>query len=336
MGPLSRMAGLAILILSWLGCSRPPADIRIQRDSAGNVIQMTFVGRNVTDADLKQIAGYRLLTELRIQECPQVSDQGLSVISVVSDGLVKLALIRVPISDRGLACLESATSLKELTLANTNVTGTGFAKLSKVPIQSLVIHSRVVTSEGMASLAALESLEELDLNCQALTLSAIPALGKLTNLRTLTASRTPVGANGLEVLRGQTKLQKLILNSPDIDDRACDSLNTMTDLVEVELASATITDAGLSKLILPKLTKLSLDVCNTLTDSAFGNLQGMPALDTLSLVGSSVQGKDLSALALMSNLKAVRFSANLFKGTKKALDDLKKKLPACEIVILRG
>lgn len=62
----------------------------------------------------------------------------------------------------------------------------------------------------------------------------------------------------------------------------------------------------------------------------------MPALESLMLGSTGVAGIDLTPLANLPNLKAVRLKGNQFKGGDKAIQELKAKLPNCQAFIMQG
>lgn len=328
-----------IAFVTIAGCkgAKPAADIRLEKDAAGQVTSATLVGRNVTDADIQEIAkNGQQLTELRFQECSQVTSQGMQAFQGAFPQLKLLDLVRVPIDDDALANLANSTTLADVTLAHTNITGTGLRHLASCPLKRLVVVSRVVTTDGMKNLGTLLTLEELELNCQDLPLKEISAVAQLKNLKKLMAFRTPVGPQGIEVLKGMSQIEYLHLNSPDINDDSVATLNTLSNLEWAEFDYGTLTNDGIKQLQLPKLKQLSLDGCKSVTDDGLGNFAGMPALESLMLGSTGVAGIDLTPLANLPNLKEVKLMGNQFKGGDKAIQDLKAKLPNCQVFIMQG
>lgn len=321
-----------------LGCNgaKPPADIRLTKDSAGQVTSITMVGKAVTDADLRDASKHSLLTELKLQECSQVTNKGLSELGDVIAQLEFLDVVRVPIDDSSLKDLAKASALKDLTLANTIVIGPGLEQLASCPLKRLVIISRVVTAEGMKSLSKVSSVEELELQCQDLILKDLAGINELKKLKKLIAYRTPVGPGGLEAIRGLAQLQWLHLNSNDVNDGSVTALNTLVGLERLDLDSARFTNEGIKELRLPNLKQLSLDGCIGITDAGLANFSGMPALESLMLGGTGVAGIDLTPLSNLPNLKEVRLLGNQFRGNEDSIRSLKAKLPNCEVVIMRG
>jgi hypothetical protein len=326
----------AIVVAGGCEGPRPSADIRLEKDAAGQVASATLVGRNVTDSHLHEVAKNSQLKELRLQECSQVTSQGIKSLQGAVPQLKLLDIVRVPIDDAALENLAGSTSLEDVTLAHTSVVGLGLKHLASSPLKRLVVFSRVVTADGMKNLSALQRLVELELHCQDLPIKEISAISQLKQLKKLVAFRTPLGPKGIEVFKGMSQLEYLHLNSADINDESTATLNTLSNLEWAEFDYGTITNEGLKQLRLPKLKQLSLDGCKGITDGGLGNFDGMPALESLMLGSTGVDGYDLTPLANLPNLKEVKLMGKQFKGGEKAVKELKTKLPKCEVFIMRG
>lgn len=339
MGRQRGFSRYAILICGFLsGCNgvRPAPDIRLTKDAAGQVTSIVMVGKGITDSDLKDATKHTQVTELKLQECSKVTNKGLGHLKGSFPQLSSLELVRVPVDDSSLADLSNSQSLADLTLAHTNVTGLGLKHLANCPITRIAIISRVVTADGMKNLGMLKGLEELELHCQDSSLKELVAIHELKKLRKLVAYRTPVGRQGLEVLRGLDQIQWIHLNSPDIDDASTEVLNTLIGLEHAEIDDGTLTNEGIKRLQLPKLKQFSLDGCRGITDEGLANFTGMPAIESLMLGGTGVAGINLTPLSSLPNLKEVRLMGNQFKGNEESIRSLKAKLPNCEVVIMRG
>jgi hypothetical protein len=129
-----------------------------------------MVGNAVTDSDLRDASKHKLLVELKMQECSKVTSQGLSELGSAIARLEVLDIVRVPFDDSSMKDLANASALTDLTLANTNVKGPGLERLASCPLKRFVFISRVATAEGINSLSKLSSIEELELQCQDLSL----------------------------------------------------------------------------------------------------------------------------------------------------------------------
>lgn len=329
-------AALCLFALGW-GCSSSPRDLKaiakVKSDEDSQ--EVTLFGSDVTDAELQQLAEFDQIKSLTLQECPQVSDDGLVVLEKL-DGLETLKLIRVPISDVSLSHLRSSDVLSDLQLAHTEVTGGGLEHLADAPLVRLSLHSHMVTPEGLEALPKLVSLRELELQCPSITFTQLPALEPLADLETLVAYMTPVGTGGMEKIRNLKNLRTLQLDGRGVKDKGVLALNTLTSLESLELTNADITNQALKEIALPELKKLSLSGCTQLTDEGLKNLEGVDTVEYLNLVDTGVAGRDLTGLAVIPTLREVVLSSGQFKGGREAIAALKMLLPECEVVITQG
>lgn len=305
----------------------------VEDSEIGKIV--SFFGSDVTDVELEQLADLENVCQLTLQECREISDQGLAALESAT-ALKLLRLIRVPVSDEGLKHLRAASSLDELLLAHTEVTGAGLEHLAGTPIARLSIHSSKVTPSGLASLVKLTSLRELELHCPAVRIEDLASFAPLARLELLVAERTPLGPNGLEKLRNHGQLRKLVVSAVDLKDDSLAVLRTLPELEELSLAHAQITDDGLKQFASSKLKRLTLMACERVSDKGLENLGGLTALEYLDVTESGVQGVDLTGLAVITTLREVTMSGDQFKGNAASIEALKELLPNCVVQILRG
>jgi hypothetical protein len=136
----------------------------------------------------------------------------------------------------------------------------------------------VITDAGLASLAPLTGLQQLDLSeCDNITDAGLASLAPLTGLQQLGLSRcdkiTDVGLASLAPLTG---LQQLDLSRcRNITDAGLASLAPLTGLQQLGLTWCDkITDAGLASLaLLTALQQLDLRMCSNITDAGLAPLR---------------------------------------------------------------
>ena len=294
---------------------------------------MLFYGRDVRDVDLRQLNDHPEIRELALQECSQVTDSGFAHVAAAPK-LKKLNISRIAITDDALQSLADHGQLGELELAHTQIAGQGLKHLASLPLQRLTINSRTVTAEGLQAMAELHALRQLELQCQEISLADLPALGRLEQLESLDAYYTPAGKNGVEVLRGLARLKKLVLASEQVNDDSIAAINTLTALEELHVSGSHISDNGLSSLSLPNLKMLNIGTDTAITDAAFGNLQGVPRLETLYAADTAIAGLDFSGLAQLKNLQEIRLALSQYKGGSEAQQQLRTLLPKCKLVLV--
>ncbi len=343
------------LLLSILfgGCSEPrnstpatkipgpaaPRDLltlgQAEKNDAGDIVGLNFYGVSFVAGEVEQLARFKSLRKLTLQECKSFGDADLATVSSLPQ-LAELSLIQTKVDDASFKHLLAATSLEKLLLAHTGGSGSGLEYLAKLNLTGLAIHSRTVTSEGLSSLPRIASLKELDLQCPAIKIENLPSLTPLTQLERLDCGLMQLGNRGIERLTGLANLRILMLDASDLKDDAVAGLNSLVELRELELSSGSFTNAGLKLLALPKLVNLSLTGCIHVTDSGLHNLGGFKSLRYLDLMDAGVVGKDFTGLASVPTLERVSMSSGQFEGNDQSISRLKQILPNCEVEILRG
>ena len=108
-----------------------------------------------------------------------------------------------------------------------------------------------------------------------------------------------------------------------------DSKRPGKPVIEVELASSRVTDAGLKELAgLKNLTTIELDF-TLVTDAGLKELAGLKSLTTLELGYTKVTDAGLKELAGLKNLTTLKLSSTPVTGV--GLKELQKALPKCKI-----
>jgi len=163
------------------------------------------------------------LEELSVQRS-RVQDAGLLAISRMANLKVLNLADQGGITERGLASLAGMRKLE--TLIVTGQTGLFMASLKDVPLKTLHLGTPFsrITRDGLATVAAHPTLEELILN-----------------------DRCPVQSEWLSVLAG-SQLKKLNLSGAKIDDTAIPHLAAIPNLEELNIAGTTLSPAGVTEL----------------------------------------------------------------------------------------
>jgi Leucine-rich repeat (LRR) protein len=156
-----------------------------------------------------------------------------------------------------------------------------------VDLEKLLLYGTRVTDKGMAELAGLTKLKELDLRgtpcgtadmeaylphmpqLEILDLSesnspvvdqAMPAIAKLTKLVNLNLWHTDVSDNAVALLAALPNLTSLNLDdNKRVTDASMDTVGKLTKLEYLHIGSTNVTDAGLAKLHNLKQLKMTKD-----------------------------------------------------------------------------
>lgn len=254
-----------------------------------------------------------------------------------------------PLTNTGLRHVSELRSLETLHIGGAGLSDAGMdylAKLTKLRVLHLSFCDSI-TDEGLAKLAALRSLERLDLYCKNITISGLSHLNPLKNIVRLSLRGIKQDDSGLDI-SGLTKLEQLTLKlkrtrrgkevvQDDIRDKDLACLAKLKNLKELRIVSSSksmITDAGMSHLA--GLTNMrSLGIYGPLlTDKALSRLKGMQQLSSLSINGKFTE-EGLLQLKDLKRLRYLRLGRDS-TFTPAALKRLRKSLPHLNIDTFEG
>jgi hypothetical protein len=189
------------------------------------VNEMEMVATRMTNAGLASIATMRNLQVLHLECTPAVTDEGLKALATVQ----KLRHLRLAgqFTDRGLAYLAAAPSLKVMWLETPRA-----------------------TEQGLRSLAQIQSLERLTVPwLDQITDQGIGYLRSMPKLKALGVGDALSGDAGVASLATLTNLEVLALKGgPNLTDNALKLLAAMPRLRALEIYHSRITEQGLAYL----------------------------------------------------------------------------------------
>lgn len=168
--------------------------------SAGEVVEVRFLGGKANDAGLVHLTGLSKLEMLWLDQTP-VGDAGLVHLA----GLTNLATLRASetrITDAGLVYLAGLKKLKVLRLDETAVTDAGLAHLASLAnLEALYLSQTNVTDAGLVHLAGLTNLQRLYLDETQVSDAGLFQLARLTKLERLWLDHTLVTEKGVRTLQ---------------------------------------------------------------------------------------------------------------------------------------
>jgi internalin A len=292
----------------------------------------------VTDAGLPYLAGLTDLRELRL-DGTGVRGDGLTHLG----GLKALTLLFLPnerMTLKQLAALRGLSELRQFGFAESDgrtgyrqgfwrvvswfpklqhlaeyvendremaVAGrlTGLTRLS-------VPKSSKVTDRGLAPLAGLTNLTELDLTAPLITDAGLQHLAGLSRLENLELDGRRLTEDGFQVLKGLTALQRLSLENARLSDAGLNHLRPLKKLTELALWDLTaVTDAGLAPLADLKGLQVLRMRGSAATDAGMTHLAGLKDLQRLELQRTAVPGDGFKALAAVPALISIDLSGSL-------------------------
>lgn len=105
-----------------------------------------------------------------------------------------------------------------------------------------------ITDAGLREIAALSSLESLDLRANRITDAGLKELRSLTRLRSLDLSMNAITDDGLRELQALKQLESLRIWDVGLTDAALSHLYPIKSLKRLALAHAKVTETGLTRL----------------------------------------------------------------------------------------
>ena len=213
--------------------------------------KLSLSDTNVTANGMVHLSKMTNLTYLRARGFP--TNDSLRSLSKL-EKMEELSLEESLVTDEGLVHLKGLKSLRNLSLVDTKVTGSGLKDLPG-SIKKLRLWGCPVSDRTAEGLSKLTNVEELNLNQTEIGDNGLGHLAKLTKLRELRLKETKVTDAGMAQLRKIENLEMLSLSTcRGITDKAVDEIVKMKNLKEIDLSFTNMTEAGLRRLReVPKL-----------------------------------------------------------------------------------
>ncbi len=244
-------------------------------------------GTEIDDAGIAQLAPLKQLRRLHLAST-NLTDAALETIALLP-ALEELNLYRTKVTNAGLARLKGLAKLRDVDVRYSRATAAGVSELAAGG------RVRVAFSAVPATLRGAASPPPAGANAAAVV-AWIRSLGGTVSPDGATVSLrgTAISDRGLEALEAMgATLRKLDVSGTGIGDGGMAALARLPLLEELDLASTSITDRGLSTLKAPRLRRLVLD--NTYVEGM--GLAASGSLEVLDLLGAPVSDAGLEAIA---------------------------------------
>ncbi len=246
----------------------------------------------------------------------KLSDNDMSLLAGF-DSLEILSL-GVPVTDEGLQHLASLKSLKQLSVWVKNVRGPGLAYLAKLPrLEYLCLGASFedkckFNESGLAYLKDIPSLKKLYIFWQLpITDAGMAHVANLTGLEELDIAELPISDAGLAHLKSLSALKKLNLGykGSRITEKGLVYLKQMKSLESLTLPPI-LTDAGLAEIT--EFDKLKhLCIGGKISDAGLGYLTKLQHLETLNITNNKdVTNVGVAHIAKLTNLKELTLSSD--------------------------
>jgi Leucine-rich repeat (LRR) protein len=276
--------------------------------SAADVVAVDLTTSMITDDGLKELADFKNRRELRLNyrsaNSRAFGKRGSCTVLKDFAFLEYLDLTQTEVDDDWLDGIQELKRLSVLRLHNTNVTDRGLAAVARLSsLRELQLPAKA-TDKGLEHIRKLPCLENLDLFKTAITDDGLACLRDLSELRHLSLWSTAITCAGLRHLKNVEKLESLDLSS-------CESLTDACLVGVKELNS--LRSLGLNDV---KVTASGIEVLSQMT-----NLQG------LYLEGTGITDKELVRLKSLTKLEFLGVTHT--RISDKGVRYLQRQLPRC-------
>lgn len=172
-----------------------------------------------------------------------------------------------------------------------------------------------VSTEELAAIGAIKSLESLSLDScdfQGSDLKKLSTLPKLTTIQFVDSTLDDHAAKGISTIKTLTVLK---LNGNQISDAGLKALTNLKELQELNLAK------NREDRLKPS--------AGTITDAGLVSLKGLKQLKALNLSGNQITDGALKTLSTLKTLEALKLANT--KMSAEAVAKLQQSLPDCKI-----
>jgi hypothetical protein len=213
--------------------------------------------------------------------------RGIGLSHLSRETMEDLFLGNTALADEALPELGSLTQLTKLDFEQSKVTDAGMPALA--PLKKLVSFNARGTHVTVAGLASLKGAPLISIgygiSMDDFTAQLPQVAALFPKLATLFLPRevSPVPGDWAKVASALPQTRRLMIRSRKLTDAACEGLEVIPELEEIEFGYCTITDKGVASLT--KMKKLGwLDIKDArITDAALDSLASMKKLKTLAL-----------------------------------------------------
>jgi hypothetical protein len=325
------------------------------------IVEMNLSNKELSDADLKELANYKQLQKLDLGNT-QLDDVGLKHLAALNQ-LQWLSIGFTQVSDAGLKELAPLQQLRWLDLGHTKVSDAGLKELVALKqLQTLHLYDTAVSDAGLKDLVALRQLGELNLKGTKVSDTGVKELQKALPMCQIEVDVHLSAPPRLSVLGAVIERDKsqpdqpvvaVSLGSTGVKDADLTALADFKDLQQLDLGNTAVGDAGLKELVgLKHLRSLSLGFTQV-SDSGLKDVAALTELEWLDLGHTQVSDEGLKNLAALQKLKELHLydtavsDAGLkdlsalknlerlhLKGTKVSdagVKELQKALPQCQV-----
>lgn len=235
---------------------KPTAEVISQLGQQTMLRELDLTGSPVDPIIANALSGLSHLQSINL-DGTAAGDSAAAALSALS--VEVLSLNGTPLTDAGLQEIGKIKTLKELSVAKTQVTGVGFRALKNAKLVKLNASSTRFGVDGLINLRGMKSLEELHLFAAGIVEQPkAKVFTTMPNLRVLNLSSNTISGPGMhQLFKGLKNLEELHLDSTQVDDNGLAALITCRKLKLVNVGRTRCTLLG-AKALKAKLPECSV------------------------------------------------------------------------------
>lgn len=192
---------------------------------AVNLQEVEIDSELVSDRSMAAIVALPKLVSLFVRRGPRISNDGIAALNAATQ-LHELSLVETGLTDAGIEGFVNCRDLRALNLGRTPVTDVGIEKLKVLPrLRILKLDELTVAGYGLAELADHERFDLYAENC-------------------------PITSDGLSAyLIRPRHVETLSLIGSEIDDTIMPKIASLPILYDLRLSNTSVTDNGVQELL---------------------------------------------------------------------------------------
>lgn len=279
-----------------------------------NLRSLALTNTSLDDEAVKVIvASFPDLTYLDLSSNANMSSGVLRPISELTK-LEQLLLLQTRLNEIGTRRLRNLPNLKVIDLrGNMEAGNMTMRELGNLPnLRALKHRSTAVTDDGMANLAASQTIDNMLIQDFAITDLSGPEIAKLTKLSQLEIFRCPgFGDQGVLALKGLGLTRLTLRDLPIVSNDAMEVFTDLPKLRRLYLHELSVSDEGLKNLEhLTALEQLDVWTVPNFGDASVDVLAKLPNLKDLSLRITGITDASIDKILALPNLESLTLKDN--------------------------
>jgi Leucine-rich repeat (LRR) protein len=310
LGAVARVRSLEALHIPYSRCVREKCFKHLAKLTNVRVFFLSLSYVHVNAEHLMQLSKWNHLEALDLYGFRCFTTAQMSTFIALFAPTLKSLNLSGCLDAAPVAGLESLKLLEALDLTECPLDKCSFSFLNSMPfLRRLKLKSCDVQDGGVAAIsAAAPQLTFLNLaDCRSITDAGAAHVATMRPLEVLDLTNTcKISGAAFAVLSKLSSLKELYLPDCSVSDAGFLMLTALVDLLRLDVSNTSITEAGLTNVTrLTSLRELSVQFCDSLTDTNLIQFAKILTLEKLNLAYSKVTNKGLKGLSGLPRLESL-------------------------------